>query len=112
MSNYQAELNKASRTVQKQISETEERIADTTRQVQSEWTKALEEMSQAVMSRAKAEMQLGLKLSEDLRAAHSPSDAWLAYQEWLTAMMSGRSEDGRQFMDNCQKFVTESTKLF
>ena len=112
MSSYETELNKASRTVQKQISETEERIAETTRQVQSEWAKTLEQMNRTVMSRANAEMQLGLNLSQKLSAARSPSDAVLAYQEWLTADMSERSEVARQFMANCQKFIAESTRIW
>jgi len=64
MANYQAELNKASRTVQKQISETEERIGETTRQFQSELTNTFEEMSQMVRSSASAEMQRGFELSK------------------------------------------------
>jgi hypothetical protein len=110
MSSYEG-LNKASKTVQKQISEAEERIGETTRQVQNEWAKAFEEMSRTVMSRASAEMQLGIRLSQKLTASRSPTDAVLAYQEWLTEEMSARSEAARHFMANCQKFFTESTKL-
>ena len=111
MSSYEAEFNKASKTVQKRISETEEKIGETTRHVQNEWAKAFEEMSRTVMSRASAEMQLGLKLSAKLTACRSPYDAFSAYQEWLTEEMNARSEDARHFMANCQKFFTESTRL-
>jgi hypothetical protein len=111
MSSYETELNKASKTVQKQISETQERIGETARQVQSEWAKTVEEMNRTFMSRANAEMQLGLNLSQKLSAARSPSDAVSAYQEWLTADMSERSEVARQWMANCQKFFTESTRI-
>ena len=110
MSSYETELNKAS-TVQKLLSETEERIAETTRQVQSEWAKTLEEMNRTIMSRANAEMQLGLKLSQKLSAARSPSDAVSAYQEWMTAQMGERSDAARQWMANCQKFISESTRI-
>jgi hypothetical protein len=112
MSDYQAEFNKASKAAQKQISETEERISETTRQVQREWAKALEEMGRTFTSRANAEMQLGLKLSQKLSAARSPTDAVSAYQEWLTADVSERSEVARQFMADWQKFFAESTRLF
>jgi seryl-tRNA synthetase len=112
MSNYEAEFNKASKTVQKQFSEAEERVVDTTRQFQSEWAKTLEEMNRTIMSRASAEMQLGANLSQKLSAARSPTDAVSAYQEWLTADMSGRSEVARQFMNNWQNFIAESTRLF
>jgi hypothetical protein len=105
-------LNKASKTVQKQISETEEKIGATTRQFQSEWAKTFEEMSRLVISRATAEMELARKLSEKLSSARSPTDAISAYQEWLTAEMSERSEGARQFMANCQKFMTDSTRIF
>jgi hypothetical protein len=111
MSSYEAGFSKASKTVQKQISETEEKIGETTRQVQNECAKAFEEMTRTVMSRAGAEMQLGLKLSQKLTACRSPSDAFSAYQEWLTEEMNARSEDTRHFMASCQKFFTESTRL-
>jgi len=63
------------------------------------------------MSRASAEMQLGLKLSKRLTECRSPTDAFLAYQEWLTEEMKDRSEAAQHFMANCQKFFTESTRL-
>ena len=110
MSSYEA-VNRTSKTVQKQISEAEEKIGETTRQVQNEWAKAFEEMSRTVMSRASAEMQLGLKLSQKLTACRSPLEVVSAYQEWLTEEMNARSEDAHRFMDNCQKFFTESTRL-
>jgi hypothetical protein len=110
MSSYE-DFNKASKTVQKKISEAEEKIGETTRQVQNEWAKAFEEMSRTVMSRASAEMQLGLKLSQKLTACRSPLDAVSAYQEWLTEEMNARSEAAHDFMANCQKFLTESTRL-
>jgi len=112
MSSYEAEFNKASKAAQKQISETEQRISETTRQFQSEWAKTLEEMNRTIMSRANAEMKLGANLSQKLSAARSPSDAVSAYQEWLTADMSERSEVARQFMADWQKFFTASARLF
>ena len=112
MSDYQAEFNKASKAAQKQISETEERIGETARQFQSEWAKTLEEMNRTVMSRVSAEMKLGANLSQKLSAARSPTDAVSAYQEWLTADMSERSEVARQFMASWQNFITESTRIF
>ena len=108
MSSYQVELNKVSKTVQKQIAETEEKIGE----VKNEFAKALDVMSRAAMSRAAAEIELGLKLSQKLSTARSPSDALLACQEWLTEEIKARTEDTRQFMTNCQRFMTEGTRLF
>jgi hypothetical protein len=108
MTNYQAELNKASKTVQKQMAETEEKIGE----VQNEFAKTLDVMSRAAMSRVTAEIELSLKLSQKLGTARSPSDALSAYHEWLTEEMKARTEDARQFMTNCQGFVTEGTRLF
>ena len=112
MPSYQTELDKASKTAQKQISQAEDRIAETTRQFQSEWAKTFEEMSQTIMSRARAEMQLALKLSEKLSTAHSPSDALLAYQDWLTAETGARTDAARQLMADWQKFMADSTRIF
>jgi hypothetical protein len=107
MSSYQAELTKVSKTVQKQIAETEERIGE----VRNEFAKTLDVMSRAAMSRATAEIELGLKLSQKLSTARSPADALSAYQEWLTEEMHARTEDTRQFVTNCQRFMTEGTRF-
>ena len=64
------------------------------------------------MSRATAEIELGLKLSQKLSTVRSPSDALAAYQEWFTEEMKAHTEDARQFMANCQTFITEGTRLF
>jgi hypothetical protein len=108
MSSYQAELNKVSKTFQKQIAETEEKIGE----VQTEFAKTLEVMSRAAMSRATAEIELGLKLSKKLSTARSPYDALSACQEWFTEEMSARNEDARQYMTTCQKFIAEGTRFF
>jgi hypothetical protein len=108
MSNYQAELNKVSKTVQKQMADTEEKIGE----VQDEFAKTFDVMSRAAMSRATAEIELGLKLSQKLSTSRSPSDALSAYQEWVTEEMKARTEDARQFMTNCQRLITDGTRLF
>jgi hypothetical protein len=108
MSNYQAELNKVSKTVQKQMADTEEKIGE----VQDEFAKTIDVMSRAAMSRATAEIELGLKLSQKLSTARSPSDALSAYQEWVTEELKARTEDARQFMTNCQRLITDGTRLF
>src|SRR5262249_4141003 len=112
MQNYQGEITKASKTVQKEIAETEKKIGDTTLQVQNEFIKTCEEISRAVMSRATAQIELTSKLTEKLRAARSLPDVVSAYQQWLSEQMNACSEDARQFMTNSQKFVTTSTRLF
>jgi uncharacterized protein (UPF0128 family) len=108
MSNYQAELNKVSKTVQKQMSETEEKIGE----IQNEFAKTIDVINRAAMSRATAEIELGLKLSQKLSIARSPADALLACQEWLTEEMKARTEDTRQYMTTCQRFIAEGTRLF
>jgi hypothetical protein len=106
--NYQAEWNKVSQTVQKQIAETEDKISD----AQNEFAKTIEVMNRAVISRATAHLELGLKLSQKLTTARSPVDALSAYQEWLTEAMKARTEDARQFMTHWQSFASEETRLF
>jgi hypothetical protein len=111
MQSYQGEITKASKTVQKEIAETEKKIGDTTLQVQNEFIKTCEEMNRAVMSRAAVQFELTSKLTEKLGAAHSFPDVVSAYQEWLSEQMNACSEDARQLMANSQKFVTTSTRL-
>jgi len=112
MPSYQDELTEASKSAQKKIAETEKNIGDATRQLQDEFAKTFEEMSRVVMSRATAEIELGVKLTQKLGAARSLPDVVSAYQEWLSEEMNARSEDARQFMTNSQKFITASTRLF
>lgn len=112
MSTFQDEFANASKTTQKKIAEAEKKISDTALQVQSEFAKTFEEISRAVMSRATAEIELGVKLTQKLGAACSLPDVVLAYQEWLSEEMNARSEDARQFMTSSQKFIAASTRLF
>jgi vacuolar-type H+-ATPase subunit E/Vma4 len=106
--NYQTELNRVSQTVQKQIAETEDRIGE----VQNEFAKTIEVMNRAAISRATAQVERGVKLSQKLTTSRSPLDALSAYQEWLTEMMAAGTEDTRQFMTQCQHFFSEGTRLF
>jgi phosphoenolpyruvate-protein kinase (PTS system EI component) len=108
----QSEFTKASKTVQKQVTETEKKMSDAALEAQKEFLKTFEEMSREVMSRAAAEIELGVKLSKKLSAARSIPDAVAAYQEWLSDEMNARSEDARLFMVNSQKFMTSSTRAF
>jgi sugar-specific transcriptional regulator TrmB len=105
------ELTKASKTVEKQIAQTEKKIGDATLQAQNEFLKTLEEMNREVMSRMAAEVERGVKLSTKLSAARSLPDAAAAYQEWMSEEMNARSEDARRFMANSQKFMNTSTKF-
>ena len=77
----------------------------------SEFFNALQEMSRDWMVRANAEVELGLKLSKKLTAAHSVPDALAAYQEWLSEEMSARAEDARLLMSNGQKLMDASSRL-
>ena len=112
MRSYHNEFAETSRTAQKKIAETEKTIGDITRQAQEEFAKTFEEMTRSVMSRATAEIVLGVKLTQRLGASRSLPDVVSAYQEWLSEEMNARSEDARQFMTNSQKFITASTRLF
>jgi len=101
-----------SRTAQRKIIETEKSIGDATRQAQDVFARTFEEMSRAVVSRATAEIELGVRLTQRLSAARSLPDVVSAYQEWLSEEMNARSEDARQFMTSSQKFITASTRFF
>jgi hypothetical protein len=61
----------------------------------SEFFNTLQEMSRDWMARATAEVELNLKLSKKLTAAHSVPDAVAAYQEWLSEEVGARAEDAR-----------------
>jgi sugar-specific transcriptional regulator TrmB len=105
------ELTKGSKTVEKQIAQTEKKIGDATLQAQNEFFKTLEEMNREVTSCVTAEVERGVKLSTKLSAARALPDALAAYQEWLSEEMNARSEDARRVMANSQKFMTTSTRL-
>jgi hypothetical protein len=64
------------------------------------------------MSRARATVERGVKLSQKLTTSRSPLDAVSACQEWLTEAMAAGTEDTRQFMTQCQNFLSEGTRLF
>ena len=63
------------------------------------------------LSCATSEVEIGLKLSKKLTAAHTVPDAMAAYQEWLSEEMSARAEDAKRFMTNGQKFMDTSARL-
>ena len=77
----------------------------------SEFFNALQEISRDWMARATAEVELGLKISKKLTAAHSVPDAVAAYQEWLSEEMSARAEDARLLMSSGQKFMDASSRF-
>jgi hypothetical protein len=108
MSAYRSEFANASKTAQRKIAETEE----TASQSQNEFAKTFEEMNRAAILRVRAEIELGVKLTQRLAAARSLPDVVSAYQEWLSDEMNAQSEDARQFMINGQKFISASTRLF
>ncbi|HET7492778.1 MAG TPA: phasin family protein [Bradyrhizobium sp.] len=104
------DFNRAAKSAQKQIGDTEKRIGDAALEAQNQFLKTLEEMSREAMACATAEVERGLKLSKKLSAAQSVSDAVAAYQEWLSEEMNARSEDARRFMSTGQSFMTTSQK--
>src|SRR6516165_6324988 len=108
MRSHQSESSNA----QKKIAETEKKIDHANARQTQEFAKTFEEMTRSVMSRATAEIELGVKLTRRLGASRSLPDVVSAYQEWLSEEMKARSEDARQFMTNSQKFITASTRFF
>jgi HD-GYP domain-containing protein (c-di-GMP phosphodiesterase class II) len=80
-------------------------------QAGSELFNTLQEMSRDLMTRATAEVELSLKLSKKLTAAHSVPDAVAAYQEWLSEEMGARAEDTRLLMSNGQKFMDTTSRF-
>ena len=87
------------------------RSARSTGPTGSEFFNALQEMSRDWVEHATAEVELGLKLSKKLTAAHSVPDAVAAYQEWLGDEMNARVEDARLLMSNGQKIIDASSRL-
>ena len=77
----------------------------------SELFNTLQEISRDWVARATAEVELGLKISKKLTAAHSVPDAVAAYQEWLSEEMSARAEDARLLMSNGQKLMDASSRF-
>jgi negative regulator of replication initiation len=106
------DFNRAAKTAQKQINDTEKKIGDAALEAQGHFIKTLEEMSRDAMACASAEIERGLKLSKKLTAAQSVSDAVAAYQEWLSEEMNARSEEARRFMSNSQAFMATGSKAF
>ncbi len=91
--------------------ETESKTGNASFQIQGEFFNALQDMSRDWMARATAEVELGLKLSKKLSAAHSVPDAIAAYQEWLSEEVGARAEDARWLMSNGQKFMDTSARV-
>jgi hypothetical protein len=87
------------------------RSARSTGPTGSEYFNAVQGMSRDWMGRATAEVELGLKLSKKLTAAHSVPDAITAYQEGLSEEMNARAEDARLLMSNGQKIMDASSRL-
>ena len=87
------------------------RSARSTGPTGSEFFNTLQEMSRDWMERATAEVELGLKLSKKLTAAHSVPDAVTAYQEWLSEEMNARAEDARLLMSSGQRIMDASSRL-
>ena len=78
-------------------------MGDTNLQAQNEFIQTFEEMSRAVMSRATAEIELSVGLTQRLSEAHSLPDVVSAYQEWLGKEMNARSEDAPSVHDRQSK---------
>ena len=91
--------------------EAESKIGNAPFQVQSEFVNTLQDLTRDWMARATSEVELGLKLSKKLSAAHSVPDAIAAYQEWLSEEMAARSEDANRLLSNGEKFMDTSTRL-
>jgi hypothetical protein len=78
---------------------------------QGEIFKTLQDMSLDWMSCATTEVDLGLKLSNNLIAAHSLPDAIAAYADWMSKEMEARGEDARRMSAYGQKFMATGSRL-
>ena len=74
-------------------------------QTPNDFFETLQEMSRDWMACATAEVELGIKLSENLMAARSIPDAVAAYGEWFSEEMGTRTNGARQMMSYGQKFM-------
>jgi hypothetical protein len=100
-----------SKSTQEQFADTGKKIGNATLQAQSEFLKTIEEIGRHWVTCATSEVEIGLKLSKKLTAAHTVPDALAAYQEWLSEEMNARAEDARRLMTNGQKFMNSSARL-
>lgn len=101
----------ALKSTQQKVSDTGNRIGTATLQAQSEFLKTLEEIGRHWVTCATGEVEISLKLSKKLTAAHTVPDAMSAYQEWLSDEMNARADDAKRFMTNGQKFMDTGARL-
>jgi len=80
-------------------------------QTPSDYIETLQEMSRDWMAFATTEVELGLKLSENLMAARSIPDALAAYGEWFSEEMGTRANSARQMLSHGQKFMDCSSRF-
>jgi hypothetical protein len=106
-----ATASMGSKAASDQIADTGRKIGNATLQAQSEFLKTIEEMGRHWVTSATGEVEIGLKLSKKLTAAHTVPDAMSACQEWLSEEMNARAEDARRFMTNGQKFMDAGARL-
>jgi hypothetical protein len=77
----------------------------------SDLFETFQEMSRDWMACATAEVELGLKLSENLMAARSIPDAVSAYGEWFSEEIGTRANGARQMLSHGQRFMDCSSRL-
>jgi hypothetical protein len=101
-----------SKSMSERLADDGRKIGNVSLQAQSEFIKTLGEIGRQWVMCTTAEVEIGLKLSKKLTAAHSVPDAMSAYQEWLSDEINARAEDTRRFMTNGQRFMDSSARLF
>jgi hypothetical protein len=85
--------------------------ADALADMQSEFSKLIEQANADWMTRVEHERELASELTAKLSSAKSLPDAAKAYQEWMARRMETMSKDSQKFFSDSQKFVTSMNRL-
>jgi hypothetical protein len=80
--------------------------------MQQEMFDMLQDISRDWLVRGTAQAELAFKLPNKLTTAHSPSDAFAAYQEWLSEWLNLCSEGSARFVSDGQKLVDTGVRCF
>jgi len=88
------------------------RSVNTGLRMQKQMLDVFEDIGREWFARATSKAELAFSLPNKLTNATSPSDALVAYQEWLDAWVSMIGEDNRRFIADSQKIVDTGLRCF
>lgn len=80
--------------------------------MQQEMFATLQDISRDWLLRGTSQAELVFKLPNTLTAARSPTDAFSAYQEWLSEWLNLCSEGSTRFISDGQKLVDSGLRCF